>query len=78
MSFRFPVLAHVLPAVSLASLADEIAAWWDDWIAMWGDIFDPAARRAYRAQRQERDDLDADQIADGGGNSFASDSGGDW
>ena len=75
--FRFPLLATYVPAVALDVLADAIDDWWDSWIDLWG-LFDPAQRRDYLAEVRDLDERDAHLIGDGGGgNAFASDSGGD-
>lgn len=77
MLHRCPVLASVLPAASWAAVADAEDDWWDAWLDVWA-LFDPVFRRNYLAERKRDSyELNADQIEIRGGNSFASDTGGD-
>lgn len=69
---RFSALAHVLPLLAFAALAEAVERWWDDFIAIWS----PDERRSWKdAQRHEF--LDANLIDTGIRGGFAAGSGGD-
>lgn len=72
---RFALARSFVPQAAFSALAARAVTWWDEWVYVWGAMFDPEARKQWRAG--ERESLDADMIDRGWHGGFAPSSGGD-
>lgn len=72
---RFGSVRTFLPQMAFDALAERVATWWDEWVWLWGAMFNAEERTKWRADQREQ--LDASTIEPAWHGGFAATSGGD-